>query len=669
MPASWTLTGIWFVDSSRGWAVGDRGTILTTNDGGANWRLQQCVTDVSFEDVVFVDPDHGWIVGDAGMILRTSDGGDTWQEQLWRSDVWFRAVDFVDPGYGWAVGYRGGETVVLHTSDGLRWMWQDPECPGELQDVDFLDRDIGWAVGREGIVLHTTDGGRTWVRQTAPTDALYLYAVQVVDDTTAWIAAQNGKVLHTIDGGRHWGSRQVGSSPVSTALTAIHFADGHNGWVLGSEAVYRTTDGGRSWQLCEEFGSKARSMHFVDSRQGWIAGVGGIVVYTGDGGESWVRQCPDGPTESFQGVRFVSLSEGWAAGSSSVRHSTDAGATWETQYRDTTKNIVDMQFVDSSNGWIAVDSQSAASSVLYTDDGGRTWTEVSLPIHGPKDVYFLDGTHGWVAAWDDMGLLRTIDGGRSWLEMPVPPPAPISTVWFIDTLKGWVDFRGALLRTTDGGRTWEKLPVELTGGPEIQIFFLDTLLGWAASAPPRIARTTDGGKSWDYAEGVQFQGMFSSLWFTDFRHGWAVGDNGQIVHTTTSGTNWVEQPSPTSSNLNAVCFVDSAHGWAVGDHGTVLRYCASESVAARTVNGRPGSLIGSPSLLTWFGFHGGTTLSCPWLTRGYSVCDLLGRHVTASISGGRAGIPQGGNPAALPAGMYVPLLRSVPGSHELPSRD
>src|SRR5262249_22695852 len=33
--------GVFFVNPQRGWAVGEFGSILTTSDGGKNWRVQQ----------------------------------------------------------------------------------------------------------------------------------------------------------------------------------------------------------------------------------------------------------------------------------------------------------------------------------------------------------------------------------------------------------------------------------------------------------------------------------------------------------------------------------------------------------------------------------------------------------------------------------------------------
>jgi photosystem II stability/assembly factor-like uncharacterized protein len=55
--------------------VGDSGTILRTNDGGATWTLQLSRTTRSLFSVSFVDANTGTTVGFNGTILRTNTGG------------------------------------------------------------------------------------------------------------------------------------------------------------------------------------------------------------------------------------------------------------------------------------------------------------------------------------------------------------------------------------------------------------------------------------------------------------------------------------------------------------------------------------------------------------------------------------------------------------------
>jgi hypothetical protein len=57
------LSDVCFLDPDRGWAVGDRGVILHTKDGGRNWHLQASPVNCRLESVCFLDDRSGWIVG------------------------------------------------------------------------------------------------------------------------------------------------------------------------------------------------------------------------------------------------------------------------------------------------------------------------------------------------------------------------------------------------------------------------------------------------------------------------------------------------------------------------------------------------------------------------------------------------------------------------------
>ena len=78
------LNDVAFVDSLHGWAVGTRGAIWHTADGGRSWQLQRSGVECVLESVSFVDQRTGWAVGGAtelyshrsrGVVLRTLDGG------------------------------------------------------------------------------------------------------------------------------------------------------------------------------------------------------------------------------------------------------------------------------------------------------------------------------------------------------------------------------------------------------------------------------------------------------------------------------------------------------------------------------------------------------------------------------------------------------------------
>jgi photosystem II stability/assembly factor-like uncharacterized protein len=77
-PGVRSIDSLHALDPLTAWAVGARGTILQTTDGGATWQRQTSGTSRDLAGIHFVDRQHGWAVGFANTILKTTDGGQTW---------------------------------------------------------------------------------------------------------------------------------------------------------------------------------------------------------------------------------------------------------------------------------------------------------------------------------------------------------------------------------------------------------------------------------------------------------------------------------------------------------------------------------------------------------------------------------------------------------------
>src|SRR5258706_7856966 len=63
-------------------AVGERGVIALSDDGGATWRQAPCPVSVTLTMVRFADDRHGVAVGHGGTVLMTSDAGANWAVRL-----------------------------------------------------------------------------------------------------------------------------------------------------------------------------------------------------------------------------------------------------------------------------------------------------------------------------------------------------------------------------------------------------------------------------------------------------------------------------------------------------------------------------------------------------------------------------------------------------------
>lgn len=181
-----------FAGVNVGWAVGELGTIQTTADGGATWKLQVIQARKILNDISAVDAQQAWIVGAGGFALHTEDGGQSWKEQTTGVASSLRAVHFADAKHGWAVGNDG---VILSTvNGGARWQQQTSGTQQNLNDVFFTGLKEGWVAGDRGTLLHTTDSGATWVDE-SPGTRSNLQRVFFIAPNCGWTVGTNGTVF------------------------------------------------------------------------------------------------------------------------------------------------------------------------------------------------------------------------------------------------------------------------------------------------------------------------------------------------------------------------------------------------------------------------------------------------------------------------------------------
>ncbi|MCK4224297.1 MAG: M20/M25/M40 family metallo-hydrolase [candidate division Zixibacteria bacterium] len=193
--------GSYFEDAGCGWVVGDE-KVLFTSDGGANWIEQAQVVGVNLYSIDFADTSRGWIVGENGTILHTTDRGTNWNPQTSSTSTRLRSVDFVDLLNGWAVGEDGW--AIYTTNGGLNWNRKTLPTSNDLNCVDFVDSLHGWMVGLDGSIFYTSDLGVNWASQ--PSGSYYLFGVNFADTLTGWATGLDD-IIKTTNGGQSWFSQ------------------------------------------------------------------------------------------------------------------------------------------------------------------------------------------------------------------------------------------------------------------------------------------------------------------------------------------------------------------------------------------------------------------------------------------------------------------------------
>lgn len=280
------LNGVCFLPDGRsGWAVGNAGTIVHTNDAGASWSTQLSGASFSLNEVWFTTSVTGFIVGNSGTVLRTRDGGASWRRlaSVTASDNLF-GVAFADTAHGCVVGANG---TVLRTVDaGNSWTRANPTGL-QLNGVSFSDTTNGWAVGETGVIAGTRDGGRSWYVVQPAVTALSLRSVWRSSDTTAVAVGAQGTSAFT-SATRDSLQWNLGSLGATKDLESVQLVNPFVSYAVGEDGpglVLRSSDGGATWTpQVSNAAQRLKDVWFVDALRGWAVGAGGRIIHTSKGG-------------------------------------------------------------------------------------------------------------------------------------------------------------------------------------------------------------------------------------------------------------------------------------------------------------------------------------------------------------------------------------------------
>ena len=217
-------------------------------------------------------------VGEYGDIVLSDDGGKTWrQAKKVPTIVTLTDVFFIDDKTGWAVGH---DTLILQTTDGGEtWVkqWGGGASENALLSVFFKDANHGWAIGAFNYTAETTDGGKTWVERKTlmppPAEGSGPKKPEVPAEGTV-----DPTVIKTPAAGEDPYAAATGDE---NHLNQIFAGPDANTIFVAAEAgaVYRSLDGGTTW-------SKTLT-GYVGSFWGGLTAKDGSVYVTGMRGNIW----------------------------------------------------------------------------------------------------------------------------------------------------------------------------------------------------------------------------------------------------------------------------------------------------------------------------------------------------------------------------------------------
>jgi photosystem II stability/assembly factor-like uncharacterized protein len=290
---SWeSYFGVTILHSGQVVVVGDKGVVMTTNDGGRSWTRQFLKKGAKYFDLYSVaftpDGSRGWIVGDAGVIFRTDDGGKTWTE---------------------LPGPAGLNSALLK--------------------ITVVDAQRFCVSGEHGVLLCTSDGGANWNLQKFRDIAFF--DISYTDPNNVWAVGEFATLMHSGDGGKTWQAQRGGEIGKGDPLFSIAF-DGRQGLAVGLiGSSLQTNDGGNTWQA-RELSIGRRSLYTVSAvpsgtGQFYAAGEQGLSAVINNGEVTLV---PSGVADAIAASAFsprIAMAVGL---SGTLLRSDDGGRHWQS---------------------------------------------------------------------------------------------------------------------------------------------------------------------------------------------------------------------------------------------------------------------------------------------------------------------------------------------------
>jgi photosystem II stability/assembly factor-like uncharacterized protein len=444
--------------------------------------------------------------------------------------------------------------VTLSAQAQLPWTRVSP-APQEntINDITRIpgtDRLVAACSG--STIMMSDDAGESWdlILNPAGMNNQYICkGIHFINETTGFINGGSETILKTTDGGYTWNLKYQGNTIYNwQCINDIEFLSDTHGFAVGDAGqLFETSDAGETWQAIESgVQASLKQIVFADSLTGFIFSSSTHCLKTIDGGSMWIweilsDQLPQGQLYDCHFINattgFVFINEDSPDYIGYIYTTTDAGLTWTQIYSDFAAYTGKFAFFNEQQGMIACETWVYQTKILFTNDGGLSWDEISQP----------------------------------WM----PWGAANSMIYTDENTALSVGNKGMIFKTNDGGLSWQPKQNRIFSGEIFDAQFLNENIGYALTdassggiACIGIKKTTDGGNSWDYLF-ISEYGNDLDFYFLTVDQGFAVRRDfnaTNLMKTFDGGENWTEISTGFDFDYTDIKFFDENNGIICGEY-------------------------------------------------------------------------------------------------------
>jgi photosystem II stability/assembly factor-like uncharacterized protein len=283
--------------------------------------------------------------------------------------------------------------------------WQDVTPYGYRNiGASFISKNQGWLTVRDTTsfclfrILHTNNGGTTWDTCSTFQEGFFPKRFQMVDSLNGFVAGENYPVstlfYSTHDAGYTWqditDSVLMKDDGLLDQSMAFYFIDSEKGFYGGLNCLFKTLNGGLSWEQIEippdakpstpemnEY--RISELYFTGADCGWATGNGlySCILKTTNGGESWqLAYNPSSFSQNYSQLHFYdSIHGGFVAYPDFIPYlvftADNFNSVYGANFTEPPGGIFTLQFQNDSTVWVAAEGVNGV--ILRSQNGGITF--------------------------------------------------------------------------------------------------------------------------------------------------------------------------------------------------------------------------------------------------------------------------------------------------------
>ena len=337
-------------------------------------RTQITAQDATLNNICQVG-DHCWAVGERGVVCHSDDGGDSWVSQFVPYECSLHSVCFLSGKHGWIAGtqysqQRGGhrKAVLLQTRDGgITWTDLVAESEQNIRHADQMSRTVNLPVSQISGILKIQ----------------YFGLEEAVAVTLPGESRSQGTLYRSTDGGMTWSP--ISSDSPQARWTTGAFLSSTEGLVAGEQLAHATLVADQAVVIGQPAATlrQIRSVSANMDGSAWMAGDGTFLLTTRNAGVSWQSIIPSIPARVRQMLDLHAVAHSGstviAAGApaSCLLRTKDNGASWQIIMTPLNGEIRQLLYTGDGR-LLALGSMGA---IARSEDDGVSWTCVRSGDH------------------------------------------------------------------------------------------------------------------------------------------------------------------------------------------------------------------------------------------------------------------------------------------------